>query len=366
VDLQPQPDVVISAERRDDLLALLAIRLGFHPSDSLVVGSLDGPRNRLGFVARVDLPERPHLQLQLQALVSVFRGQSTERVVVVALGGGNGLAELVDATAQAFNAADVVVVEALVADGRRWWCRLCPGGSCGDPAGTPYDPNSSAVMAQAVLAGVSVLPSRTALADGFSAVSGRQRAAVAAAAADAQADIQRRWRHHGAERPLHRTPAVLMTGAARVRQLVNATVHDHAPDAQQRPREVQLTTEQIAELAVLTALVPVRDVAWSLIDPASARRHAFLWAQVARLAPVEQSAAPLALAGFASWLHGDGAAAWCAVDRCLREHPDYSMGLLLAEALQRALPPGRWSPPPDHLLAAGLDPPAGLDDPAAA
>lgn len=355
MDLEQPPDVVIRAGRRDDLLAFLAIRLGFHPSESLLVGSLDGPRSRLGFVARVDLPDRPHVQEQVAALVEVFRAQAAERVVIVAVGESPGLGALVDASVQAFTAADVDVVEALVADGQRWWCQLCPGGTCGDPAGTPYDLTSSSVMAEAVLAGVSVLPSRTALAEGFAAVPGDMRAAVAAAVADVQAGLRRLWQRHGRGRALHRTPAVLTEGAARVRRLLTVA-------GQHGGLGAQLTPEQIAELAVLAELVPVRDVAWSLIGRTSAREHAALWAQVARHVPVELSAAPLALAGFASWLHGDGAAAWCAVQRCLHEHADYSMGLLLAEALHRAVPPGRWSPPPDDLLAAGLDPPAELDE----
>lgn len=367
MDLEQQTDVIIRAGRRGDLLALLAIRLGFHPSESLLVGKLDGgPRSRLGFVARVDLPDRPPLQPQVAALVEVFRRQAAERVVVVAVGSGTVPGLLVDATVQAFTAVDVDVVEALVADGQRWWCRLCSAGTCGDPAGTEYDLTSSAAMAQAVLAGVSVLPSRTVLADGFAAVPGEQRAAVAAAVDEVRAGILRYWQGHGVERPLHRTPAVLTRGATRVRHLVGEAMQHVGSDARQAPLGAQISAEQVAELAVLAELVPVRDVAWSLITPSSARQHAALWAQVARQAPVDLSAAPLALAGFASWLHGDGAAAWCAVDRCLGEHPDYSMGLLLAEALHRAVPPGRWSPPPEDVLAAGIDPPVEHGDPPAA
>jgi hypothetical protein len=219
-------------------------------------------------------------------------------------------------------------------------------------------------LVQAVLAGVSVLPSREALADGFAAVRGPQRSAVSAAVERVQADLQRRWHRYGTERPLHRTPAVLTEAADRVRRLCSAAMQPDRLDAQHTA--VRLMSEEMAELAVLADLTPVRDVAWALITHASAREHAELWAQVARHAPGELSAAPLALAGFASWLHGDGAAAWCAVERCLREHPGYSMCLLLAEALHRALPPGAWSPPPADLLAAGLDPPVELDGPPAA
>jgi hypothetical protein len=41
------------------------------------------------------------------------------------------------------------------------------------------------------------------------------------------------------------------------------------------------------------------------------------------------------------------------------------MALLITETLERAIPPDAWSPVPDDLVAAGLDPPLELDDPAA-
>jgi hypothetical protein len=364
VDPGQQPDVVIRAGRRDDLLALLGIRLGFHPTESLLVGSVDGPSHRLGFVLRVDLPGPQDVDKQVAGIVQVLCSQRAQRVVVVALGTGGDIGTLVDTAVHALAEASIDVVEALVADGRRWWCRLCPDGSCGDPAGTAYDLTATSAMAQAVVAGVSVLPSRAALAEGFAAVPGPLRDAVTAAADDVRADQLRFWSRHGARRPLHRTPAVLTRGAAQVRRLLASAV-ESGPLEERHGSNDRLTAQGMAELAVLVGLVPVRDVAWSLMARSSARGHAAVWAQVSRYAPVELSAAPLALAGFASWLHGDGAAAWCAVERCLSEHPSYSMALLLSEALERALPPGMWSPPPAELLAAGLFPPVEQDDPAA-
>ena len=362
VDLEPQPDVVIRAGRRDDLLALLAIRLGFHPTESLLVGCVDGPRHRLGFVLRADLPDPAHVEQQVAAIVRVLCSQRADRVVVVAVGTGPDVGMLVDTAVLALAEASIDVVEALVADGRRWWCRLC--GSCGDPGGTAYDLTATSAMAQAVVAGVSVLPSRAALAEGFAAAPGPLRDAVTAAVDEVRADQLRCWNRHGASRPLHRTPAVLAEGAGQVRRLL-ASATASGPVEDGHGSGDRLTAQEMAELAVLVGLVPVRDVAWSLMGRSSARCHAAVWARVARYAPSKLSAAPLALAGFASWLHGDGAAAWCAIERCLREHPGYSMALLLSEALERALPPGMWSPPPADLLAAGLDPPVELDDPAA-
>ena len=361
---EPVPDVVIRAGGHADLLALLAIRLGFHPDESLLVASLD-ERGRLGFSLRVDLPHDRDVDALVDSVVAVMQRQDARRVVVAAVGrAGRGLGRLVGTVADRFAQCAVDVDEAVVADGRRWWCQLCPGSSPESSAGTAYDLTSSAPMAQAVLAGVSVLPSRTALADGFAAVHGPRRAHVHAAVVEVRDDVHEQARRAGCSRPLHASPQVLTSGASRVRQVVEAFVQ-----AQRRAEEgrvpAELDDRTIAELAVLTALVPVRDVAWSMMSRAQATRHAALWSCVARHVPTELSAAPLSLAGFASWLHGDGAAAWCAVERCLQEHPDYSMALLIAEALERAVPPDAWSPVPDDLLAAALHPPLELDDPAA-
>jgi hypothetical protein len=80
-----------------------------------------------------------------------------------------------------------------------------------------------------------------------------------------------------------------------------------------------------------------------------------LWRDVVRRAPLDLLAAPAALLGFAAWLSGDGALAWCAVDRCRQAEPGYSLAGLLADALAGAVPPSSWRPlGPDSLtLFAG-------------
>ena len=52
--------------------------------------------------------------------------------------------------------------------------------------------------------------------------------------------------------------------------------------------------------------------------------------------------APASLLAFAAWQHGDGALAWCAIDRCLEVDPDYAMAHCVADVLTRAVPPTAW------------------------
>ena len=68
-----------------------------------------------------------------------------------------------------------------------------------------------------------------------------------------------------------------------------------------------------------------------------------------RRAPVHLRAAPAALLGFAAWLSGDGALAWCAVERAQEAEPGYGLAGLL-HALAGAVPPSAWEPlGPEHL-----------------
>jgi len=43
-----------------------------------------------------------------------------------------------------------------------------------------------------------------------------------------------------------------------------------------------------------------------------------------------------------AWLAGQGALAWCAVDRSREADPDYGLAGVLAEALTSAVPPSSW------------------------
>ena len=60
-----------------------------------------------------------------------------------------------------------------------------------------------------------------------------------------------------------------------------------------------------------------------------------------------------ALLAWAAWQSGDGALAWCALDRCDEVDPAYGLSALIAEALERAVPPSVWD--------GGFDWKEGLD-----
>ena len=82
------------------------------------------------------------------------------------------------------------------------------------------------------------------------------------------------------------------------------------------PTACRSTPDDVARLPVLFA-VSRRGARRRLgrDDHGNAARHVDLWRDVVRRRPRELRAAPAALLGFAAWLAGNGALAWCAVDR---------------------------------------------------
>ena len=107
---------------------------------------------------------------------------------------------------------------------------------------------------------------------------------------------------------------------------------------------------------MLASLVPTRDVAWAEITRASSGHHVELWRGLVRRAPRDLLPGACSLLAFAAWQHGDGALAWCAIDRCLDVDPDYSMAHCVAQILTGAVPPSVWEPIPEDELPVFADP----------
>ena len=95
---------------------------------------------------------------------------------------------------------------------------------------------------------------------------------------------------------------------------------------------------------VLRAVVraDVRDGALYAVTRDSAVDHLRVWTDLLRRAPDAQVPDAAAVTAFCAWQAGQGALAWCAVDRCLEIDPRHRLGLCLAECLTRAVPPSAW------------------------
>ena len=329
-----------------DLLALVPYVLGFHPEDSLVLCSLGAG----GVHARVDLePDPAALAAAVDALSAAAARNRSGRVALVAYSDDHELSvEAVDRATLALGEHGVEVVEAIRADGARVFALTGCGGPCCPAEGTPYDLGCHPYTAALVLEGRVSLASRQELAGTLVGEDPGSLADVARAAEQAAERLAA-----AAGQPTGVGPGGIVRGARRhlveeghwVLRRVGRFLRTREP----------LDADEAGRMVVALSSVEVRDVAWSQMTRVNAERHVDLWRDLLRRTPPALAAAPAALLGFAAWLSGDGALAWCAVDRCQQAEPDYSMAALLTQALAAALPPTTWTPfPPEELpLFAG-------------
>jgi hypothetical protein len=344
-----------------DLLALVPCVLGFHPEESLVMVVVAGEGPNLH--ARVDLPlDEESTELVVATLVNAVHRADATRTALIAYTHDHARARAITVRlATALEQRDVGVSLAIRADGERWYSLDCdldahdpahdpardPAGGCCPPDGWPYDLSTHPFTAEAVLEGQVTYRNREALAD---SLVGTDLAAVDAVAEAAEESARRRSVvTRGPRRPaqagdpeqagpLERDDLVVEG------EWVRGRVRRFATSGE------PLDHDEVGRLLVAVADVEVRDVAWAEMTREGAAVHVDLWREVVRRAPHEWMAAPAALLAFAAWLAGDGALAWCAVERCQEADPDYSLARLVAETLEAAVPPTTWQPIPPQSL----------------
>ena len=112
--------------------------------------------------------------------------------------------------------------------------------------------------------------------------------------------------------------------------------------------------EHAAFLTIALSQLRVRDDAWARMDVEHLDAHRRLWTDLTRLARPGFVSAPAALLAFVAWQSGDGALGNVALDRALADNPEYSMALLLRDALDSGAPPSMARLPmtPDEVAAA--------------
>jgi hypothetical protein len=303
----------------DDLLALVPTLFGFHPAESLVlltVGDSATP-----FHARVDLPTDPcGIEVVGAQLTTTAQRNGSTEVVAVVYTGDAGLAHaVVEHLFDCLAEIGVELVCAVRSDGDRWW--VLP--SWPDDEGTPYDVRDHPWTAEEVLEGNVVHASREELAMTLIGNDPEEAEQITALAKE----ITER---------LDRSPTRgLVLEAHWVRSRVRRFLRDRRP----------LDTDDVARLAAVThRSVHVRDVAWAEMNHANASVHVDLWREAARRAPMELRAPVATLMAFAAWLSGDGALAWCGVERALDADPGYGLASLLTKMLAGAMPPSSWQP----------------------
>jgi hypothetical protein len=317
----PRPPRKLRARTPDDVLALVPRLFGFHPQRSLCLLGFGAAT----FHARVDLPTSvDDVPAMVDCLDEALDRQRVDRAVVVVYTTDADLASpCVQALCAKLAGRGVEVTANLRADGQRWFCLRPDGEPCVrgcDPLGTPYDLGSHRLTAEGVYDGAVVYANREELRASLRGADASDRGQVEEAVSRLMARP-----HEG---------ALWLEGETR-------WLDKNLQGFLDRP---ELGSETVARLAVSLQASAVRDVAWAAMDRASAASHVTVWRQVLLRVPDPLAAPPAALLAFAAWLAGDGALAWCALDRCEEAEPGYRMAALLTHALAAALPPSSWRP----------------------
>lgn len=325
----PQDGPVVRITSPAQVVAGLSVQLGYTPTESLVVVCCHEPRGRTGLTVRLDLPAPENEQHVVDYVEDIVRGQDATRVVLAvyteeADGDERARERLVNLLMVAFR--DLVVTEALLVRGGRFWSYQCADSRCCPPEGTPVDAagGSAAVellRLERLALGDAQLGTRE---DLERLLAGPSFLAQEAAAqrCDAAVDLL--------------LDALAQDGVAAVRRRGLAQWEQALADARD-PRWV-LPEELAAALAVGLEDLLLRDAVAALwVEEDRALRH--LLVRVVQQTPTEYAAPVCALLAWVTYCEGGGSITSIALDRALASDPEHSLAQLLRHALDNAFPP---------------------------
>lgn len=310
-----------------DLIAAVPYVLGFHPEDSVVLLTF-GPGE--AFHARIDLPSDEDEQLAVvDMLAAVVDRHGVGRVALLLYTEDPwAAATFHDVAVPVFLRGGVEVIDVL----RVARDRFHDASDLDDP-GTAYDLSAHAFTAEQVLDGAVVERSRDDLAGGLRVVDPADAGAVDRAA--------RRYDETFAALEGFVTVEGIHRHLADEARWIQRTLRRHVRDGS------ALSAEDAGRLLVLVAGDPLRDVALAELSRPDARRHVELWRDLVRRCPDGLLAQAAVVLAFAAWLKGDGALAWCALDRCTEVEPDHRLAAVVAGLLEGAVPPSTWEAIPE-------------------
>lgn len=317
------PPPLFTAHDVPDLINALPTMFGFPPEESLVAVATFGPRRRLGFRLRMDLPEEDDVQGAARTAVGHLMNHGAEGAIVVALTEHQELARrLLDEVHGLLDATPgIQLIVRARADGRRYWTDELWSPS----DGIPYETSDHHLsIVQAIAAGQQILPSRQALVDRFRPVAGERRQWLERATATVLDEV---------------VPKVARTAPgdlARVGMEVIGPILDRGRAGH------GVSDGDVLRFAAWVSTISVRDEVWGQMTRDNAEEMlGFLTTVSASVVPPFEPAV-LSLASFAAWLTGDGAQALIAIERALEADPCYSMATLVLQLLERGVSPVTW------------------------
>ncbi len=303
-----------------DVLAAVPYLIGFHPADSLVVAGFTGSGLRLS--TRWDLPVEPGA---LDGLVPLLQREQVSMTILAGYGTGPLVTPAVEEATRLLRGAGIDVAESLRADDGWYWSYTCTRVGCCPAEGTPYDPVSSPIAAEAIVNGLVALPDRRSLERSVAPYGGLGRVSMRQVTGRVAAEVEGRLAR--ADRPDEVAAAFVADGLARVRAAIDVYACGD-----------RLGDEEAARLGFDLAVIRVRDEAWALLDDRDA--HLTLWKDLTRRLELRFVAPAASLLAAAAWRAGECALAGMALERALAADPGYSMAILLRQALTHLLSPG--------------------------
>ncbi|WP_250444017.1 DUF4192 domain-containing protein [Actinotalea sp. C106] len=332
-----QPTVTITGPR--EILATVTYQLGFTPTDSLVLVSLRGDRQRIGLVARIDLDDAPDAATALAGHL-VTDGASAAFVIAYT-------PDPVAAHTAAAHVESAVRAQQITPLGT-WWVTGTEYRAINphhphhsESTGHALDLDTTVVAATLVAEGVAVRGSRADLAITPAPQPARDAARDEITAAIEKGERVDRvaalglWRQTLATGA--HTPAVAGRLAHAMTDILvrDAILCDLIPHGTATADAIAAGTGSEGVGATLGAVLD--PVTGTRPDPATTDPAAALLAHVA--AHVD-SAAALTLLGFLSWWDGDGARANVHLEATHQVDPTYRLAALIGEALDAGMAPG--------------------------
>jgi hypothetical protein len=310
------------------LLAAIPYLLGFTPDNSLVVLGI-APPGVAQTALRVDLPDPPD-QSETSRITGIVCGVLSRHklttAIVVGYGPGRLVTPVADAMRRDLPTAGLHLQEVLRVQESRYWSYLCQDPSCCPTEGVAFNTDGHPAAQALAAAGLQPLPSRAALTATIDPVTGTEAGIMKAATRNAESMAAKLIARSGPD-------GLNLPGLLAVQKAI-AAYRDGT----------QIQPNDRAWLALALTRLPIRDDAWTRMDPAHSAAHLRLWTDVTRAAQPGYVAAPASLLAIAAWQNGNGALANIALDRALADDPRYSMALLIRDAIDAAAPPSMAVP----------------------
>ena len=314
------------------LLAVVPQLLGFEPANSIVVIGIEPPRAEVRVTLRYNLPDPPDARLAagiVRHAIGVLAAQRIHSAVAVGYGPGELVSPVAEALRERAPRAGVAVTELLRAENQRYWSYVCADPNCCPPEGTPFDVSDHPAALAMAVPGAQVLASRDELVATLAAADGEAGAAMDQATRRAEERVARLLSR--VARSSRKASARRLIATSGLQAVADAIAGYRAGE--------HIGPRQAAWLTVVLRDLRVRDDAWSRMDPGEMAAHLRLWTDLTRLARPGYIAAPASLLAFVAWQSGNGALANVALDRALADDPDYSMAMLLRQAIDSGAPP---------------------------